>query len=48
MNENRCVVCGDIIPEGRQICPICDEAAMLDGFREVKNNADTGTDSEVH
>jgi ribosome-binding protein aMBF1 (putative translation factor) len=21
--EERCVVCGEIIPEGRQICPIC-------------------------
>lgn len=21
--ENRCVVCGDIIPEGRQVCPEC-------------------------
>lgn len=23
MAENRCVCCGDIIPEGRQVCPIC-------------------------
>ena len=23
MNENRCVICGDIIPEGRQLCPSC-------------------------
>ena len=22
--ENRCVVCGDIIPEERQVCPICE------------------------
>lgn len=22
--ENRCIVCGDIIPEGRMICPICE------------------------
>lgn len=25
MGENRCVCCGDIIPEGRQICPICEQ-----------------------
>lgn len=29
----RCVACGDIIPEGRQICPVCnreyDEAPAL-------------------
>ena len=23
MSENRCVSCGEIIPEGRQICPHC-------------------------
>lgn len=23
MNNNRCVICGDIIPEGRQLCPSC-------------------------
>ena len=23
--ENRCVCCGEVIPEGRQICPICDK-----------------------
>lgn len=25
MKENRCVICGYIIPEGRMICPSCDE-----------------------
>lgn len=25
MSENRCVCCGDIIPEGRQICPACEK-----------------------
>ena len=24
-NAERCVCCGRIIPEGRQICPICQE-----------------------
>lgn len=27
MNDNRCVCCGQIIPEGRQVCPICEEKA---------------------
>lgn len=22
--DNRCVCCGEIIPEGRQVCPICE------------------------
>lgn len=25
MNENRCVYCGEIIPEGRQVCPMCEQ-----------------------
>jgi hypothetical protein len=24
MNENRCVMCWAIIPEGRQVCPMCE------------------------
>ena len=27
MNDNRCVCCGRIIPEGRQVCPICEQKA---------------------
>ena len=25
MNNNRCVMCGTIIPEGRMVCPICEK-----------------------
>lgn len=25
MNEEKCVMCGESIPEGRMICPKCDE-----------------------
>ena len=28
--EERCVICGEIIPEGRMVCPAC-EAAILRG-----------------
>lgn len=24
LNDNRCVMCGEIIPEGRQVCWICE------------------------
>lgn len=27
MNDNRCVCCGRIIQEGRQVCPVCEEKA---------------------
>ena len=25
MSDNRCVYCGEIIPEGRQVCPTCEK-----------------------
>lgn len=24
MSENRCIVSGDVIHEGRQVCPLCE------------------------
>ena len=24
--DNRCIICGKIIPEGRQVCPVCADA----------------------
>ena len=27
MSTNHCIVCGEIIPEGRQICYVCEENA---------------------
>lgn len=24
MTENRCVCCGEVIPEGRMVCPNCE------------------------
>ena len=32
-NENRCVCCGTIIPEGRQVCPQCERTPV----RPIKN-----------
>jgi RNA polymerase subunit RPABC4/transcription elongation factor Spt4 len=28
-DTNRCVCCGKIIPEGRQVCPTCEKEACL-------------------
>ena len=28
MNDNRCIFCGEIIPEGRQVCPECERKAL--------------------
>lgn len=36
MNENRCVCCDASIPEGRQICPICEK----NGNDRPKRNID--------
>ena len=27
--ENRCVCCGELIPEGRQVCPACEAKSNL-------------------
>ena len=27
MKDNRCVCCGQIIPEGRMVCPECEKKA---------------------
>ncbi len=35
MGENHCVICWEIIPEGRQVCPICWAATMKDATTET-------------
>ena len=30
MNEERCVICGEPIPEGRQVCPFCEYVSKLE------------------
>jgi RNA polymerase subunit RPABC4/transcription elongation factor Spt4 len=35
--ENRCVMCGAIIPEGRQVCPNCEKGQKA----EEKNESET-------
>ena len=30
-NEDRCICCGAIIPEGRLVCPLCEEKEDPDG-----------------
>ena len=34
--EDRCIACGEIIPEGRQVCPICQEGAQMnkEGYKD--------------
>lgn len=41
MQENRCVMCGEIIPEGRQVCPNC-----MEGFVPAKEPEDRDFKSE--
>ena len=28
MNDTRCIFCGSVIPEGRQVCPVCERKAV--------------------
>ncbi len=47
MNNNRCVCCGEIIPEGRQVCPTCEmgkrnkqvKRQIRKFMREIKDGA---------
>lgn len=45
--EDRCMFCGDIIPEGRQVCPTCEEfyrdleKALIRGLIETHNSQQT-------
>lgn len=34
--EDRCICCGEIIPEGRQVCPSCEEKANNQSLREIR------------
>ena len=27
MSEDRCVCCGELVPEGRMVCPACEKRA---------------------
>lgn len=34
-DADRCICCGEIIPEGRQVCPECEGGAEKDGERAI-------------
>lgn len=29
MTEDRCVFCGEVVPEGRQVCPVCERPVVV-------------------
>lgn len=37
MKENRCLFCGEIIPEGIQVCPNCYHKAIISKTQKRKN-----------
>ena len=41
-NEERCFLCYQIIPEGRQLCPQCWERVMHNGNRENGSGENCG------
>ena len=32
MSENRCLMCNEIIPEGRMVCPLCEQNVINDEY----------------
>ena len=43
--ENKCVVCGEIIPEGRMVCPLCDRHYIKAGMI-LQSNQSTNEEIE--
>lgn len=41
MENNRCVVCGEIIPEGLQVCPICANKHKKIPYKKGERDNDT-------
>ena len=42
MSENRCICCGRIIPEGQQVCPLCQREAdekLYDAEKTLKRRS---------
>ena len=35
-NVNRCVCCGATIPEGRQVCPCCEEEKTITNYDRIR------------
>ena len=38
--EERCICCGEIIPEGRQVCPNCEKGQPLKRKDEEEHDSD--------
>lgn len=41
--ENRCICCGEVIPEGRQVCPTCenDPRRTIENERKCKDETES-------
>lgn len=38
--ENRCIICGAVIPEGRQVCPNCENGKLPKPKQEEEQDSD--------
>ena len=38
MSEEKCVICGDVVPEGRQVCPKC--ASYKNEYKDIRRLKD--------
>lgn len=41
MNENTCLYCNEVIPEGRMICPLCESRLSDPDFLKIMRNEST-------
>ena len=47
-DADRCVCCGEIIPEGRQVCPDCEDRAEDEQKRRCENENNSYTPRDSH
>lgn len=43
-NADRCTVCGEIIPEGRQVCPLCEKEEPMGNKKNPYFNSEDYAD----
>lgn len=48
MMEDRCVICGKIIPEGRQVCPECERTAVSQDCPVIAKRVRVGSKEECN
>lgn len=47
-NADRCICCGEIVPEGRQICPQCERKRYIYTIPDVRRHSTSSPGADPH